>query len=86
MLDWRRWRELESQYGLGAPQAMMQRAVEKGDLAAGQPLEVLANVLLAAANEAVLFIAQVARAVSSSRVSHVRVLSVLTGRNRTLVP
>jgi hypothetical protein len=89
---------------------MLQRAVEEGDLAAGQPLEVLAHVLLACADEAVLFIAnasepyqahdQAVQALTALlagigrqhedlihvRVSHVCVLSVLTGRNRTLVP
>ncbi len=57
VLGWRKWRELESHYGLGAIQAMLQRADEEGDLAEGQPLEVLAHVLLAAADEAALFIA-----------------------------
>jgi AcrR family transcriptional regulator len=57
VLGWRKWRELESQYGLGAIQAMLQRAAEEGDLPEGQPLDVLAHVLLAAADEAALFIA-----------------------------
>lgn len=57
VLGWRRWRELESQYGLGAIKAMLQRAVDEGDLAPGQPVEVLAHVLLASADEAALFIA-----------------------------
>lgn len=57
VLGWRRWRELESQYGLGAIKAMLQRAAEEGDLPAGQPTEVLAHVLLAAADEAALLIA-----------------------------
>ena len=57
VLGWRRWRELESQYGLGAIKAMLQRAVEEGDLPPGQPVEVLAHVLLASADEAALLIA-----------------------------
>jgi AcrR family transcriptional regulator len=57
VLGWSRWRELESVYGLGAIRAMLERAVEEGDLAAGQPVAVLAHVLLAAAEEAAMFIA-----------------------------
>ncbi|MGA8331162.1 MAG: hypothetical protein WB777_17965, partial [Mycobacterium sp.] len=57
VLGWIKWRELESLYGLGAIRAMLERAVEEGDLAAGQPVEALAHVLLAAADETALFIA-----------------------------
>jgi AcrR family transcriptional regulator len=57
VLGWIRWRELESLYGLGAIRAMLERAVEEGDLAPGQPIDALAHVLLAAADETALFIA-----------------------------
>lgn len=57
VLGWLRWRELESRYGLGAIRVMLERAVEEGDLAAGQPVDALAHVLLAAADETALFIA-----------------------------
>jgi AcrR family transcriptional regulator len=57
VLGWARWRELESVYGLGAIHAMLERAVEEGDLAANQPVSALAHVLLAAAEEAAMFIA-----------------------------
>jgi AcrR family transcriptional regulator len=57
VLGWTRWRELESVYGLGAIRAMLDKAVEEGDLAPGQPVDVLAHVLLAAADETALFIA-----------------------------
>jgi hypothetical protein len=57
VLGWTRWRELESVYGLGAIRAMLEKAVEEGDLAPGQPVDVLAHVLLAAADETALFIA-----------------------------
>jgi AcrR family transcriptional regulator len=57
VLGWVKWRELESLYGLGAIRAMLELAVEEGDLAAGQPVEALAHVLLAAADETALFIA-----------------------------
>jgi AcrR family transcriptional regulator len=56
VLGWVKWRELESLYGLGAIRAMLERAVEEGDLAAGQPVDALAHVLLAAADETALFI------------------------------
>jgi AcrR family transcriptional regulator len=57
VLGWTRWRELESVYGLGAIRAMLEKAIEEGDLAPGQPVDVLAHVLIAAADEAALFIA-----------------------------
>ena len=57
VLGWVRWRELESLYGLGAIRAMLERAIEEGDLAPNQPIDALAHLLLAAADEAALFIA-----------------------------
>jgi hypothetical protein len=57
VLGWVRWRELESVYGLGAIRAMLERAVEEGDLAANLPTDALAHLLLAPADEAALFIA-----------------------------
>ena len=57
VLGWVRWRELEGLYGLGAIRAMLERAIEEGHLAAGQPVDALAHVLLAAADETALFIA-----------------------------
>jgi hypothetical protein len=57
VLGWVKWRELESVYGLGAIRAMLERAAEEGDLAPGQPVDALAHVLLAAADETALFIA-----------------------------
>lgn len=57
VLGWVRWRELESVYGLGAIRAMLERAIEEGDIAPGQPVDALAHLLLAAADEAALFIA-----------------------------
>ena len=57
VLGWVRWRELESLYGLGAIRAMLERAAEEGDLTPNQPIDALAHLLLAAADEAALFIA-----------------------------
>ncbi|OBK19380.1 TetR/AcrR family transcriptional regulator [Mycobacterium asiaticum] len=57
VLGWARWRELESVYGLGAMRAMLERAIEEGDIAPERPADVLAHILLAAANETALFIA-----------------------------
>ena len=57
VLGWVRWRELESLYGLGAIRAMLERAIEEGDLAPNQPVDALAHILLAAADETALMIA-----------------------------
>jgi AcrR family transcriptional regulator len=56
VLGWQRWRALEQRFGLGAIQALLNRAVREGTLRA-QPLDVLAHLLLAVVDEAALFIA-----------------------------
>lgn len=76
VLGWSRWRELGSRYGLGGIRAMLERAAEEGDLAAGQPVAVLAHVLLAAAEEAAMFIANAADQ-QAARNESVRALSAL---------
>jgi AcrR family transcriptional regulator len=56
VLGWQRWRELQVQFGLGTIRALLAKAVEQGAVAP-QPLDVLAHVLLAAADEAAQFVA-----------------------------
>ena len=56
VLGWQEWRAIEARYGLGGIQAMLELAVADGSLAT-QPLEVLAHLLLATADEAALYIA-----------------------------
>lgn len=56
VLGWQEWRAIEARYGLGGIQAMLELAVADGSLPE-QPLEVLAHLLLATADEAALFIA-----------------------------
>ncbi|MGO9296586.1 MAG: TetR/AcrR family transcriptional regulator [Streptosporangiaceae bacterium] len=56
VLGWQQWRTQERRFGLGAIQALLSRAVREGILPA-QPLDVLAHLLLAAVDEAALFIA-----------------------------
>jgi AcrR family transcriptional regulator len=56
VLGWKQWRDLEAQYGLGAIQTLLERAVTEGSLVP-QPTSVLSHVLLAAVDEAALYIA-----------------------------
>ncbi len=56
VLGWQEWRAVEAHYGLGGIQAMLEFAVADGSLA-DQPVEVMAHLLLATADEAALFIA-----------------------------
>lgn len=59
VLGWQEWRALEERYGLGAIQHLLDQAVAVGEgssLVADQ-LEVVAHILLAAVDEAALFIA-----------------------------
>ncbi|TFV88890.1 TetR/AcrR family transcriptional regulator [Blastococcus sp. CT_GayMR16] len=59
VLGWAEWRALEERYGLGAIHRLLARAVDSGQLP-DQPVDVLAHVLLAAIDEAALFIANAA--------------------------
>src|SRR4029079_14090223 len=56
VLGWEQWRNLEAQYGLGAITAMLDHAVAQG-VVAKQPTAPLAHMLLAALDEAALYIA-----------------------------
>ncbi len=56
VLGWQRWRELQVQFGLGSIRGLLEKAVEQGAVIP-QPLDVLAHVLLAAADEAAQFVA-----------------------------
>jgi AcrR family transcriptional regulator len=56
VLGWRRWRELDEQYTLGGLRGALSRLARDGRIPHGQA-ELLAYMLLAALNEAALFIA-----------------------------
>jgi AcrR family transcriptional regulator len=55
VLGWARWRALDEEHSLGDLRASLQRLAREGRLPAGQE-EILARMLLAALNEAALFI------------------------------
>lgn len=57
VLGWEQWRNLEAQYGLGAITAILDNAVAQGVIAK-QPTAPLAHMLLAAVDEAALYIAK----------------------------
>ncbi|MGW5147461.1 TetR/AcrR family transcriptional regulator [Rhodococcus koreensis] len=56
VLGWEDWRALEEQYGLGSLRRLLERAVVDGSLPA-QPLGALSPMLLAAVNEAAIYVA-----------------------------
>ena len=56
VLGWQQWRNIEYRYGLGAIAGLLTAATNEGTLRA-QPVEPLANLLLAALHEAALYIA-----------------------------
>ena len=70
VLGWQRWRELEAQYGLGAIRQLLATAIAEGTLTP-RPVDPLAHILLAALDEAALYIAnaddQPRRATTRSR-------------------
>jgi AcrR family transcriptional regulator len=57
VLGWSRWRALDEQYTLGALRGALRRLAREGRVPEGQD-QLLANMLLAALNEAALFIAE----------------------------
>jgi AcrR family transcriptional regulator len=56
VVGWRRWREIEEQYGLGVIRGVVQVAAEEGRLPAAQ-VDVFSHMLLAAVNELALLVA-----------------------------
>jgi AcrR family transcriptional regulator len=56
VLGWQQWRALEERFGLGAIRALLEQAVTEGAITP-EPLEALAHILLAAVDEAALYIA-----------------------------
>jgi len=56
VVGWRRWREIEEQYGLGMIRAVVQAAAEEGRLPTEQ-VDTFSHVLLAAVNELALLVA-----------------------------
>jgi len=56
VLGWDRWREIGMRYSLGLMEAVLQLAVDAGQIAA-QPVRPLAHVLLGAVDEAALYVA-----------------------------
>ena len=56
VLGWQRWREIGMRYGVGLIEAVLQAAIEVGQLEP-QPVRPLAHVLLGAIDEAALYLA-----------------------------
>jgi AcrR family transcriptional regulator len=56
VVGWRRWREIEEQYGLGLIRAVVQSAAEEGRLPT-QQVDAFSHMLLAAVNELALLVA-----------------------------
>ena len=56
VLGWQVWREIEEKFSLGAIRVLLQQAAGEGAIAP-QPLEPLAYILLAAIDEAALYVA-----------------------------
>ncbi len=83
VLGWQEWRALEAKYGLGVIQELLKDAIEQGVIPP-QPVTALAHILLAAVDEAALYIANspdpiAARDVSASAMQ--AVTAGLTGKS-----
>jgi AcrR family transcriptional regulator len=57
VLGWEEWREIGNRYALGEAMALLEAAMEAGDLAR-QPVRPLAHVVVGALDEAALFVAR----------------------------
>jgi AcrR family transcriptional regulator len=57
VLGWDRWREIGAEHGLGLIEAILQAAIDAGEIAA-QPVRPLAHVLMGALDEAAMLVAR----------------------------
>lgn len=78
VLGWQEWRALEAKYGLGVIEQLLNDAIKEGNLRP-QPVSALAHILLAAVDEAALFIANSNNPLSARDVSADAMRSVLAG-------
>ena len=84
VLGWARWRALDEQHSLGDLRASLRRLAREGRVPAGQE-EILAYMLLAALNEAALFItcaADEAGALATARAAVQELIDRLAGEVR----
>jgi AcrR family transcriptional regulator len=72
VLGWERWREIGMRYSVGLVEAVLQAAIDVGQLEA-QPVRPLAHVLMGASDEAALYVATA----EDSRAARVEVTAVL---------
>jgi AcrR family transcriptional regulator len=82
VLGWEQWRALEEQYGLGALRGLLEKAVAE-EVMPPQPVNALAHVLLAAIDEAALFVANAADPPAAMAEAEVAVDQLLAGLRST---
>ncbi|MFA7323950.1 MAG: TetR/AcrR family transcriptional regulator [Candidatus Nanopelagicales bacterium] len=78
VLGWQLWRELEADYGLGSIQQMLADATAEGTLAT-QSIDALSHILLAAVDEAALFIANAPDPMTAREASAGAMRALLSG-------
>jgi AcrR family transcriptional regulator len=78
VLGWQEWRALEARYGLGMIRELLADAIDEGTLAP-QPVDPLAHILLAAVDEAALFIANAPKPRAARDASARAMRSILAG-------
>ena len=78
VLGWQEWRALEARYGLGMIRQLLADAIDEGTLAP-QPVDPLAHILLAAVDEAALFIANAPKPRAARDASARAMRSILSG-------
>ncbi len=78
VLGWQEWRAIEARYGLGGIRAMLELAMADGSLPP-QPSAALAHILLAAADEAALYIVNAGDPLAAREQSVTALDNLLTG-------
>jgi AcrR family transcriptional regulator len=78
VLGWQEWRALEAKYGLGIIQELLNDAIEEGVIPP-QPVSALAHILLAAVDEAALYIANSSEPIAARDLSATAIQAVMAG-------
>ena len=81
VLGWETWRDLEASYGLGAITALLDQAIAEQAIDR-QPVAPLAHMLLAAVDEAALYVANAADPAKARREAQKSLKRLLDGLRR----
>jgi AcrR family transcriptional regulator len=79
VLGWTRWREIESEHGLGLVIDVLQEMADRGELRSDAPVQVLAQLALSAVIEAALLVAHATDRPATRRAAEAGLISLVGG-------